>query len=77
MYKVLLKTFYSVKIIDFVDSGNYRCISIGNYRNIAIIQHFTPVNLSLTNFSILYALKTQGKQRFSGCTRWEHWPKMS
>ena len=32
---------------------------------------------NITNFSILYLMKTQGKQRFSGGSKWEHWPEMS
>ena len=30
----------------------------------------------MANFSILYPLKTQENQRFSGGTKWKHWPEM-
>ena len=29
---------------------------------------------NVINFSVLYLMKTQGKQRLSGGTKWEHWP---
>ena len=35
------------------------------------IKYFIQIQ-SLTNLSILYPLKTQGKQRFSGGTKWKH-----
>ena len=32
---------------------------------------------NITNFSVLYLMKIQGKERFSGGSKWEDWPEMS
>ena len=43
-------------------------------RVVAIVN--IPLNFNPGQFSILYLLKTQWNQRFSGSTKWKHWPEM-